>query len=105
MAPLLFSDQYIQISTKLPSTYLYGFGEQEHENFVRPMDWNTLGMFTRDQFPFVSDCNVTTTFCKTVYTLLTTLCHVILDLYGQLFSYFSHSKNLNAMLTVSIHFT
>ena len=55
MAPLVFSNQYIQISTELPSTYLYGFGEDEHDNFVRSMNWTTLGMFTRDQFPFVSN--------------------------------------------------
>ena len=54
VAPLIFSDQYIQISTKLPSTYLYGFGEQEHASFARGLDWKTLGMFSRDQFPFVS---------------------------------------------------
>lgn len=54
VAPIVFSDQYIQISTKLSSKYLYGFGENEHESFVRSMDWNVLGMFSRDQFPFVS---------------------------------------------------
>ncbi|XP_046858818.1 sucrase-isomaltase, intestinal-like [Xenia sp. Carnegie-2017] len=54
VAPLIFSDQYIQISTKLPSTYLYGFGEQEHASFARGMDWKTLGMFSRDQFPFAA---------------------------------------------------
>lgn len=64
MAPLVFSHQYIQISTKLPSSYLYGFGEDEHENFVRSMNWTTLGMFTRDQFPFVSDGYV----CLRCYT-------------------------------------
>ncbi|XP_028402531.1 maltase-glucoamylase, intestinal-like [Dendronephthya gigantea] len=54
VAPIIFSDQYIQISTKLPSKYLYGFGEDEHETFHRSLDWQTLGMFSRDQFPFAA---------------------------------------------------
>ena len=66
MAPLVFSDQYLQISTKLPSNFLYGFGEDEHENFVRSMNWSTLGMFTRDQFPFVSN----ETFNKSALSLV-----------------------------------
>ncbi|XP_068026417.1 LOW QUALITY PROTEIN: maltase-glucoamylase-like [Melanerpes formicivorus] len=46
-----FSDQFIQISTLLPSQYVFGFGEHEHGAFRREMDWNTWGMFTRDQPP------------------------------------------------------
>ncbi|XP_037382547.1 sucrase-isomaltase, intestinal [Talpa occidentalis] len=46
-----FNDQFIQISTRLPSSYLYGFGEVEHTAFKRNMNWHTWGMFTRDQPP------------------------------------------------------
>ncbi|NXN70413.1 MGA protein, partial [Himantopus himantopus] len=46
-----FSDMFIQISTRLPSQYLYGFGETEHTMFRRDMNWHTWGMFTRDQPP------------------------------------------------------
>ncbi|XP_036902604.1 sucrase-isomaltase, intestinal [Sturnira hondurensis] len=46
-----FDDQFIQISTRLPSEYIYGFGEVEHKTFKRDLDWNTWGMFTRDQPP------------------------------------------------------
>ncbi|XP_075583620.1 maltase-glucoamylase-like [Pelecanus crispus] len=46
-----FSDMFIQISTRLPSRYLYGFGETEHTVFRRDMNWHTWGMFTRDQPP------------------------------------------------------
>ncbi|KAL1778054.1 sucrase-isomaltase, intestinal, partial [Sigmodon hispidus] len=46
-----FNDQFIQISTRLPSQYLYGFGEAEHTAFKRNLDWHTWGMFTRDQPP------------------------------------------------------
>ncbi|XP_028723035.1 sucrase-isomaltase, intestinal [Peromyscus leucopus] len=46
-----FNDQFIQISTRLPSQYVYGFGEVEHTAFNRDMNWHTWGMFTRDQPP------------------------------------------------------
>ncbi|KAF1573330.1 UNVERIFIED_CONTAM: Maltase-glucoamylase, intestinal, partial [Eudyptes robustus] len=46
-----FSDMFIQISTRLASQYLYGFGETEHTMFRRDMNWHTWGMFTRDQPP------------------------------------------------------
>lgn len=48
-----FNDQFIQISTRLPSQYVYGFGEVEHTAFNRDMNWHTWGMFTRDQPPGV----------------------------------------------------
>ncbi|EMP39847.1 Maltase-glucoamylase, intestinal [Chelonia mydas] len=46
-----FSDMFIQISTRLPSEYVYGFGETEHTTFRRDMNWNTWGMFAKDQPP------------------------------------------------------
>lgn len=46
-----FNDQFIQISTRLPSEYVYGFGEAEHTEFKRDLNWHTWGMFTRDQPP------------------------------------------------------
>ncbi|ELK15857.1 Sucrase-isomaltase, intestinal [Pteropus alecto] len=46
-----FNDQFIQISTRLPSAYVYGFGEVEHTAFKQDLNWNTWGMFTRDQPP------------------------------------------------------
>ncbi|XP_030898548.2 sucrase-isomaltase, intestinal [Melopsittacus undulatus] len=46
-----FSDMFIQISTRLPSQYIYGLGENEHTTFRRNMNWNSWGMFTRDQPP------------------------------------------------------
>ncbi|NXN82517.1 MGA protein, partial [Bombycilla garrulus] len=46
-----FSDMFIQISTRLPSQYIYGFGEHEHRSFHHNMSWNTWGLFTRDQPP------------------------------------------------------
>ncbi|XP_041323927.1 sucrase-isomaltase, intestinal [Pyrgilauda ruficollis] len=46
-----FSDMFIQISTRLASQYIYGFGESEHPSFRHNMSWHTWGMFTRDQPP------------------------------------------------------
>ncbi|XP_027628344.1 sucrase-isomaltase, intestinal [Tupaia chinensis] len=46
-----FNDQFIQISTRLPSRYIYGFGEVEHPTFRHDLNWQTWGMFTRDQPP------------------------------------------------------
>ncbi|KAK4819612.1 hypothetical protein QYF61_008361 [Mycteria americana] len=46
-----FSDMFIQISTRLASQYIYGFGETEDTMFRRNMSWHTWGMFTRDQPP------------------------------------------------------
>ncbi|XP_016017508.2 sucrase-isomaltase, intestinal isoform X1 [Rousettus aegyptiacus] len=46
-----FNDQFIQLSTRLPSNYVYGFGEVEHTAFKRDLNWHTWGMFTRDQPP------------------------------------------------------
>ncbi|XP_058387671.1 maltase-glucoamylase isoform X3 [Diceros bicornis minor] len=46
-----FNDMFIRISTRLPSQYLYGFGENEHTAFQRDLNWHTWGMFSRDQPP------------------------------------------------------
>ncbi len=55
IAPLIFADQFLQISTKLPSNYVYGFGEHEHGSFHHDINWKTYGMFSRDQYPKVID--------------------------------------------------
>ncbi|XP_043558940.1 maltase-glucoamylase, intestinal [Chiloscyllium plagiosum] len=51
---LTFTDQFIQISTHLPSKYIYGFGETEHRSFKHDLNWNTWGMFAKDQPPGVN---------------------------------------------------
>uniref|UniRef100_A0A8C4TN34 alpha-glucosidase n=1 Tax=Falco tinnunculus TaxID=100819 RepID=A0A8C4TN34_FALTI len=42
---------YLQITTTVPSTSVYGFGEHEHPSFKHSMDFVTYGMFSRDQAP------------------------------------------------------
>lgn len=46
-----FSDQFIQISTILPSGYIYGLGETEHRTYRHDLNWVTWGMFAKDQPP------------------------------------------------------
>ncbi|KAG9338719.1 hypothetical protein JZ751_025388, partial [Albula glossodonta] len=46
-----FSDLFIQISTRLSSKYIYGFGETEHPTYHHDLNWHTWGMFTKDQPP------------------------------------------------------
>nr|XP_015216325.1 PREDICTED: sucrase-isomaltase, intestinal [Lepisosteus oculatus] len=46
-----FSDMFIQISTRLSSSYVYGFGETEHPTFRHDLNWHTWGMFSKDQPP------------------------------------------------------
>lgn len=47
-----FSDQFIQFSTKLESTTMYGWGEHEHQTFKHDFNWMTYGMYSRDQPPY-----------------------------------------------------
>ncbi|KAI5273968.1 putative Maltase-Glucoamylase 2 [Manis pentadactyla] len=46
-----FNDMFLSISTRLPSAYIYGFGETEHTTFRRNISWYTWGMFARDEPP------------------------------------------------------
>uniref|UniRef100_A0ABM0M7Q3 Maltase n=1 Tax=Saccoglossus kowalevskii TaxID=10224 RepID=A0ABM0M7Q3_SACKO len=46
-----YSDQFLSLSTRLPSNYIYGFGEHEHQSFHHDLNWLTWGMFSRDQPP------------------------------------------------------
>lgn len=51
MAPLVFADQYLQLSAKLPSHNIYGLGEHVHQQFRHDTNWRTWPIFTRDAFP------------------------------------------------------
>ena len=49
---MLFADQFIQISTYLPSKKIYGFGEHIHKNLQHDFTkYTTWGMFARDEPP------------------------------------------------------
>ncbi|XP_059166951.1 probable maltase-glucoamylase 2 [Physella acuta] len=49
---LVLSDQFLQITTKLPSTNVYGLGEHVHQHFKHNMN-KTWTSFSRDQGPSV----------------------------------------------------
>ncbi|XP_044210999.1 maltase-glucoamylase, intestinal [Thunnus albacares] len=51
MAPLVFADQYLQLSAKLPSHNIYGLGEHVHRQYRHDTNWKTWPIFTRDAFP------------------------------------------------------
>ncbi|KAG7264695.1 hypothetical protein CRUP_006222 [Coryphaenoides rupestris] len=38
---------FIQISTRLPSMYVYGFGETEHRAYRHDLNYHTWGMFAK----------------------------------------------------------
>ena len=48
---LVLSDQFLQISGKLPSENIYGFAEHEQPSFKHSVDWVTWGMWARDHPP------------------------------------------------------
>lgn len=47
----VFSEQFLQISTKLASDKVFGFGENNHESFKHNLNFKSWGMFARDQGP------------------------------------------------------
>ncbi|KAL7878317.1 hypothetical protein AOLI_G00092910 [Acnodon oligacanthus] len=51
VAPLVFEDQFLQISAKLASDNIYGLGEHVHQNYRHDVNWRTWPIFTRDSFP------------------------------------------------------
>ncbi|XP_067276076.1 sucrase-isomaltase, intestinal [Pseudorasbora parva] len=51
LGPLVFADQYLQLSAKLPSHNIYGLGEHVHQTFRHDTNWRTWPIFTRDAFP------------------------------------------------------
>lgn len=51
IGPLIFANQYLQLSAKLSSDNIYGLGEHVHKKFRHDIDWKTWPIFTRDAFP------------------------------------------------------
>ncbi|KAK7490533.1 hypothetical protein BaRGS_00018319, partial [Batillaria attramentaria] len=46
---LVFHDQFLQISTRLPTRHVYGMGENVHKTFRRNLWYHTYPLFGRDQ--------------------------------------------------------
>ena len=51
LSGLTFADKFLQMATILPSTNVYGFGENRHMSFRHDLDFKTWPMFSRDQAP------------------------------------------------------
>ncbi|XP_057311826.1 sucrase-isomaltase, intestinal-like [Hydractinia symbiolongicarpus] len=50
---MMLSDQFLQLSTQLPTTFFYGIGENSRTTFKRDFSkWETIGMFTADHAPY-----------------------------------------------------
>lgn len=50
----VMADQFLQMTTRLPTGYVYGFGEHNHRQLLHDMNWKTWSIFTRDVAPVVS---------------------------------------------------
>ncbi|KAM4694349.1 sucrase-isomaltase, intestinal-like [Discoglossus pictus] len=51
IGPLLYSDQFLQLSIRLGSSNIYGLGEHVHRQYKHDINWRTWPIFTRDWFP------------------------------------------------------
>lgn len=51
VGPLIYADQYLQITTRVPSENVYGIGEQIHRQYRHDFNWKTWPIFTRDALP------------------------------------------------------
>ena len=47
----MFADQFLQFVTKVPSTYVYGFGEHKKDKFRHTFDYRTIPLWARDEAP------------------------------------------------------
>ncbi|XP_031467708.1 maltase-glucoamylase, intestinal-like, partial [Phasianus colchicus] len=51
VGPLLFAQQFLQLSIRLPSGNIYGIGEHVHKSFRHDLNWRTWPMLSRDTAP------------------------------------------------------
>ncbi|KAL4238020.1 hypothetical protein ACF0H5_002731 [Mactra antiquata] len=49
-APLVFTDQYLQLGTQLSTKYIYGLGEHRSA-FLQSTEWTKMAFWSRDQPP------------------------------------------------------
>jgi len=55
---LTMAKQFLMISTKLPSRYMYGIGENPHDSFAHDMNYKMWPIFGRDQPPGDGEMNL-----------------------------------------------
>ena len=52
----IYEDQFLQISSKTASMYMFGLGEAEHPNFLLDFFWTTQSIFANGNRVEVRDC-------------------------------------------------
>jgi alpha-glucosidase (family GH31 glycosyl hydrolase) len=59
VGPLIYTDQYIEFSSRLANTYLYGLGEHRHETLYKTTDnWDSYSFWNRDDPPYIGSSNL-----------------------------------------------
>lgn len=53
LARLVYSDQFLQLSSDLPSPYIYGIGEH-YDGVLRNVNWTRFTLINSDLSPIVS---------------------------------------------------
>lgn len=61
VAPLLFADQYLQLSTSLASTIISGFGEH-YTHLTLDLNWTSVTLWNRDMAPHVGTSPIASPF-------------------------------------------
>lgn len=51
---LSFYDQFVELSSYLPSRYIYGLGEHLDNHFMHSVEWNRFTFWTTDIYPDVA---------------------------------------------------
>ncbi|XP_010139021.1 PREDICTED: maltase-glucoamylase, intestinal-like, partial [Buceros rhinoceros silvestris] len=51
IGPLVYAEQFLQLSIKLPSANIYGVGEHVHKQYRHDVNWKTWPIFNRDTAP------------------------------------------------------
>jgi len=56
VAPLVYADQFLQISSRLSSEFLYGLGEHKAKLLHNASIWQQYALWAKDEHPTVSAC-------------------------------------------------
>ncbi|CAG9821832.1 unnamed protein product [Phaedon cochleariae] len=91
---LIYSNQFLQISSKLPSQYIYGIGEHR-SNFLLSTNWSQYTLFNHDTIPTVNGMRKLIAYQKIVQSIFfgpdtfcrTSKCHLITELRSEKASY------------------
>jgi len=57
VAPLVYADQFLQVSSRLSSELVYGLGEHKAKLLHNASNWQQYTMWAKDEHPTVSVCD------------------------------------------------